>query len=234
MKLRQRPPLFYRTVYDEHALDDCFHDLIHARMPDQDKIEVGCLIQYFMLLKTHGLMELPIDITKHRQGEGPDFTICSGIDGLYGVEMTKVTTADYQVWLKRRMTYRPIRDVNDYMGYRPEQRVSALAGVRVLRKNYKIENYYASVPEMQQCDLVLEEDGDTAMNEGVLMEMLQKEISRLRIQRYRKISMISGSVLYYAINTPEAHILYDPEIRPLWLKPHPRGMLQSPPTLSWH
>jgi len=233
MKPRQRLPLFYRTVYDEDALDDCFHDLIHARMPDQDKIEVGCLIQYFMILKTHGLMTLPIDITKHRQGEGPDFTICSGDDGLYGVEMTKVTTADYQVWLKRRMTYRPIRDVNDYMGYRPEQRVNALAGLRVLRKNYKIENYYASVPDMQHCDLVLEEDGDTAMNEAVLMELMQAEIKKLRIQRYRRISMISGSVLYYAINTPEAQILYAPEIRPNWLKPQ-RAMLTSPPTLSWH
>jgi hypothetical protein len=233
MKPRPRLPLFYRTVYDEEALDDCFHDLIHAKMPDQDKIEVGCLIQYCMLLKTHGLMSLPIDITKHRQGEGPDFTVCSGDDGLYGVEMTKVTTADYQVWLKRRMTYRPIRDVNDYMGYRPEQRVSALAGIRVLRKNYKIENYYASVPDMQQCDLVLEEDGDTAMNENVLMQLMQAEMKKLRIQRYGRISMISGSVLYYAINTPEAQILYAPEIRPNWLKPQ-RGMLTSPPTLSWH
>ena len=109
----KRAPLFFRTVYDEHALDDCFHDLIHARMPDQDKIEVGCLIQYFMILKANGLMELPIDITKHRQGEGPDFTVCDG-NGLFGIEMTKVTTADYQVWLKRRKNYRPIRDINDY------------------------------------------------------------------------------------------------------------------------
>lgn len=224
---RCQPPLFYRTVYDYEALDDCFHDLIHARMPEQDKIEVGCLIQYFMILRAHGLMELPIDISKHRQGQGPDFTICSN-EGLNGVEMTKVTTQDYQVWLKRRMTYRPIRDINEYMGYRPEQRVSALAGMRVLRKNYKIENYYASIPDMQQCDLVLEEDGDTAMNEQVLMEMLKAEIGKLRIQRYRRISMISGSVLYYAINTPEAQILYAPEIRPEWLK------LQSASTLSWH
>jgi hypothetical protein len=225
---RARPPLFYRTVYDAHALDDCFHDLIHARMPEQDKIEVGCLIQYFMILKSHGLMDLPIDIAKHRQGEGPDFTVCDG-NGLFGVEMTKVTTADYQVWLKKRMNYKPIRDLSEYMEHRPEQRVSALSGQRVLRKNYKIENYYASVPEMASCDLVLEEDGDTAMNESVLMELMQREIASLRNQRYRRISMISGSVLYYAINTPDAEILYAPEIRPAWLKPQ-RAMLAN----SWH
>ncbi len=230
---QKRAPLFYRTVYDEQALDDCFHDLIHAHMPDQDKIEVGCLIQYFMILKTHGLIDLPIDITKHRQGEGPDFTICSGTDGLFGAEMTKVTTQDYQVWLKRRMNYRPIRDLSEFMDHRPEERVSALAGLRVLRKNYKIENYYASVPEMTACDLVLEEDGDTAMNESVLMEKLQAQIAALRNQRYRYISMLSGSVLYYAINTPDAQVLYAPEIRPVWLKPA-RGLLSSPLTGSWH
>lgn len=228
----KRAPLFYRTVYDEAALDDCFHDLIHAHMPDQDKIEVGCLIQYFMLLKSHGLMTLPIDITKHRQGEGPDFTVCDG-SGLHGVEMTKVTTADYQVWLKRRLNYRPIRDLSAYMEYRPEQRVAALAGIRVLRKNYKIENYYASVPEMSACDLVLEEDGDCSLNESVLMELLQREISKLRIQRYRRISMLSGSVLYYAINTPEAQVLYAPAIRPLWLKPQ-RALLSTPPNGLMH
>ena len=211
-------PLFYRTVYDDDALDDCFHDLIHAPMHDQDKIEIGCLIQYLIILKNHGLIDLPLDIAKHRQGQGPDFTLCAE-EGLFGVEMTKVTTADYQVWLKRRMNYRPIRDLNEYLDYRPEQRVAALSGTRVLRKNYKIENYYASVPEMGACDLVLEEDGDTALNEQVLMEKLQEEIGKLRIQRYRRISMISGSVLYYAINTPEAQILYAPDIRPLWLKP---------------
>ncbi len=211
-------PLFYRTVYDDDALDDCFHALIHAPMHDQDKIEIGCLIQYLIILKNHGLIDLPLDIAKHRQGQGPDFTLCAE-EGLFGVEMTKVTTADYQVWLKRRMNYRPIRDLNEYLDYRPEQRVAALSGTRVLRKNYKIENYYASVPEMGACDLVLEEDGDTALNEQVLMEKLQEEIGKLRIQRYRRISMISGSVLYYAINTPEAQILYAPDIRPLWLKP---------------
>jgi hypothetical protein len=227
---RARPPLFYRSVYDEQALDDCFHDLMHARMTEQDKIEVGCLIQYFMILKTHGLMQLPVDISKHRQGEGPDFTICSGHDGLFGVEMTKVTTQDYQVWLKRRMNYRPIRDLGEFMNHRPEERVAALAGQRVLRKNYKIENYYASVPEMSACDLVLEEDGDTAMNEAVLMAKMQAEIGRLRNQRYRRISMLSGSVLYYAINTPVAQVLYAPEIRPVWLKPS----LVTPSALKWH
>ena len=232
MKLIKRPPLFSRTVYDEQALDDCFHDLIHAKMVDQDKIEVGCLIQYFMILKTHGLIDLPIDINKHRQGEGPDFTVCDG-GGLFGIEMTKVTTADYQVWLKRRKSYRPIRDMSEFMEHRPEQRVSALAGTRVLRKNYKIENYYASVPEMGACDLVLEEDGDTAMNEEVLMAKMQAEIAKLRNQRYRYISMLSGSVLYYAINTPEAQVLYAPEIRPVWLKPA-RGSLVSPLTASFH
>lgn len=224
-------PLFFRTVFDEEALDDCFCDLIHADMPEQDKIEIGCLIQYFTLLRTYRLMELPIDISKHRQGQGPDFTICSN-EGLNGVEMTKVTTADYQVWLKRRMNYRPIRDLSQYMEHKPEQRVAALAGLRVLRKNYKIENYYASIPDMQQCDLVLEEDGDTAMNEQVLMELLQQEIGKLRVQRYRRISMISGSVLYYAINTPEAQVLYAPEVRPIWLKP--KSLLANSPSGSWH
>ena len=233
MKRRTRPPLFYRTVYDQSALDDCFHDLIHARMAEQDKIEVGCLIQYFMILKTHGLIDLPIDIAKHRQGEGPDFTICDG-NGLFGVEMTKVTTQDYQVWLKRRMNYRPIRDLSEFMHHRPEERVAALAGLRVLRKNYKIENYYASVPEMGACDLVLEEDGDTAMNEEVLMAKVQAEIGKLRNQRYRYISMLSGSVLYYAINTPDAQVLYAPEIRPGWMKPSGRALLTAPATGSWH
>ena len=228
----KRAPLFYRPVYDTQALDDCFHDLIHARMPDQDKIEVGCLIQYFMILKSHGLLDLPLDITKHRQGEGPDFTICDN-SGLHGVEMTKVTTADYQVWLKRRVNYRPIRDLTAYQEHRPEQRVAALAGLRVLRKNYKIENYYASVPEMTMCDLVLEEDGDCSMNEAVLMALVQAELGKLRNQRYRRISMLSGSVLYYAINTPEAQVLYAPEIRPIWLKQQ-RSILGLPPTISWH
>lgn len=215
----KRTPMFYRTVFDESALDECFHDLIHAKMSEQDKIEIGCLIQYFLILKAHGQIALPLDITKHRQGEGPDFTICSGLEGLFGVEMTKVTTADYQVWLKRRRTYRAIRDLDEYKDFRPEQRVAQLAGVRVLRKNYKIENYYASVPEMSQCDLVLEEDGDTAMNETVLMSLLKQEIGRLRLQRYRRISMISGSILYYAINTNDAQIFYAPEMIPLWLRP---------------
>ncbi len=228
----RRAPLFFRTVYDDQALDDCFHDLIHTRMADQDKIEVGCLIQYIMILKSNGLMALPIDITKHRQGEGPDFTLCAG-EGLFGVEMTKVTTQDYQVWLKRRMNYRPIRDVNDYLHERPEQRVSALAALRVMRKNFKIENYYASVPEMSACDLVLEEDGDCSMNEAVLMARVQAELGRLRNQRFRRVSLLSGSVLYYAINTPEAQVLYAPEIRPVWLKPS-RAMLVAPPTGSWH
>ncbi len=226
----KRAPLFFRTVYDEDALDDCFYDLIHARVSDQDKIEIGCLIQYFMILKSHGLISLPIDITKHRQGEGPDFTVCDRT-GLMGVEMTKVTTQDYQVWLKRRLNYRPIRDLSVYMNHQPEQRVAALAGLRVLRKNYKIENYYASVPDMACCDLVLEEDGDCSMNEAVLMALLHQEIAKLRNQRYRRISMLSGSVLYYAINTPEAQVLYAPEIRPQWLKSNAAEMAASPPLL---
>ncbi len=85
----KRCPLFFRTVYDEEALDDCFADVIHARLSEQDKIEVGCLIQYFLTLKSHGLVTLPLDLSKHRQGEGPDFTICAPEQGLYGVEMTK-------------------------------------------------------------------------------------------------------------------------------------------------
>lgn len=216
--MKRRLPMFSRTVYDEAALDECFHDLIHARMCEQDKIEIGCLIQYFMILKTHGLIELPIDIRKHHQGHGPDFTLCCD-DGLIGTEMTKVTTADYQVWLKKRLNYRPIRDLSHYTGHEPEKRVAELAGMRVLRKNYKIENYYASVPDMNACDLVLEEDGDAGLNEAVLMAMMQEKIAALRTQRYRRISMISGSVLYYAINTAEAMVLYAPDIRPVWLKP---------------
>lgn len=217
MRLK-RAPLFSRTVYDEQALDDCFYDLIHARMCEQDKIEIGCLVQYFLILKHHGLMTLPVDINKHRQGEGPDFTICAN-EGLFGVEMTKVTTGDYQVWLKKRLNYRPIRDITEYTGNKPEQRVADLSGYRVLRKNYKIENYFASVPLMEKCDLVLEEDGDCSMDPAVLMALLQEQVSKLRIQRYRRISMISGSVLYYAINTSEAMVLYAPDIFPNWLKP---------------
>ncbi len=229
---RRKPPLFFRTVYDQAALDDCFYDLIHAPVSEQDKIEVGCLIQYFMILKSNGLIDLPIDITKHRQGEGPDFTICDNT-GLYGVEMTKVTTQDYQVWLKRRMNYRPIRDLSEFAENRPEQRVAALAGLRVMRKNFKIENYYASVPDMSACDLVLEEDGDTAMNEHVLMALMQEELKKLRNQRFRRVSMISGSVLYYAINTADAQVFYAPEVRPVWLKPL-RAMVGVAPLVGWH
>ena len=87
-----------------------------------------------------------------------------------------------------------------------------------MRKNFKIENYYASVPDMGACDLVLEEDGDTAMNEHVLMALMQEELKKLRNQRFRRVSMISGSVLYYAINTADAQVLYAPEVRPVWLK----------------
>ncbi len=228
----KRVPLFFRTVYDEEALDDCFHDLIHARMSDQDKIEVGCLIQYFMILKSNGRIDLPIDITKHRQGEGPDFTICAS-DGLFGVEMTKVTTADYQVWLKRRLNYRPVRDLAAYQNHRPEQRVGDLARLRVLRKNFKIGNYFACVPDMAACDLVLEEDGDCSMDIDVLMARLKRVVSQVNYQRFRRISMLSGSVLYYAINTPEAEVLYAPEIRPVWLKPQ-RAMFETPPSEMWH
>jgi hypothetical protein len=117
--MKRSLPMFTRTVYDEAALDDCFYELIRAPMCEQDKIEIGCLIQYFMILKHHGLIELPIDIAKHRQGHGPDFTICSN-EGFIGAEMTKVTTADYQVWLKRRLNYRPIRDLAHYSGHEPE------------------------------------------------------------------------------------------------------------------
>lgn len=214
--MKRCQPLFSRTVYDEAALDDCFYDLIHARVSEQDKIEIGCLIQYFSILKHYRLMELPVDFRKHAQGQGPDFTIITG-DGVHGAEMTKVTTADYQVWLKKRLNYRPIRDIAHYLDHRPERRVAELAAVRVLRKNYKIENYFASVPEMAMCDLVLEEDGDTALNEHVLMALMQEKIAALRIQRYRRISMISGSILYYAINTDEAQVLYAPEARPSWM-----------------
>jgi hypothetical protein len=228
----KRAPLFYRSVYDDHALDDCFSDLIHAKLSDQDKIEVGCLIQYFMILKAYGIIELPIDITKHRQGEGPDFSICSN-EGLFGVEMTKVTTQDYQVWLKRRMNYRAIKDMNDYLEHKPEQRVGELAQLRVLRKNFKIANYHASVKDMFACDLVLEEDGDCSLDIDVQMEVLQRYIAPVKNQKFRRISMISGSVLFYAINTPEAAILEAPESIPTWLRPQ-KVMLETPPSELWH
>lgn len=228
----KRAPLFYRSVYDEQALDDCFSDLIHAKLSDQDKIEIGCLIQYFMILKAYGLFELPADITKHRQGEGPDFSICSG-EGLFGVEMTKVTTQDYQVWLKRRMNYRPIKDIQEYLDYRPEQRVGELAQLRVLRKNFKIANYHASVKDMMACDLVLEEDGDCSLDVEVQMEVLQRYILPVKNQKFRRISMISGSVLFYAINTPEAAILEAPASIPDWLRPQ-KVMLETPPSELWH
>lgn len=230
--MAHRRPLFFRTVYDESALEQCFSELIHADLSEQDKIEVGCLIQYFMILKTYGLCNLPVDITKHHQGEGPDFTICSD-EGLFGVEMTKVTTQDYQVWLKRRMNYRPIRNVSDYMEFKPEHRVAELALLRVMRKNYKIHNYFACVREMESCDLVLEEDGDCSMNIDVLVDLLREKLSTVRGQKFRRISMISGSVLYYAINTCDAEILYAPETIPLWLKPQ-RAMLSDPASLLTH
>jgi|GEM_PF-1962410 len=228
----KRAPLFYRSVYDNQALDDCFSDLIHAKLSDQDKIEVGCLIQYFMIMKSYGLIDLPIDITKHRQGEGPDFTICSN-EGLFGVEMTKVTTQDYQVWLKRRMNYRAIKDMNDYLDHRPEQRVGELAQLRVMRKNFKIANYHAGVKDMTACDLVLEEDGDCSLDIDVQMEVLQRYIMPVKNQKFRRISMISGSVLFYAINTPEAQILEAPESIPTWLRPQ-KLMLETPQSELWH
>jgi len=203
-------PIFFRSVYSENEVDACFNELIHVPLEEQDKIEVACLIQYFAILKHHGLFSFPVDFIKNRQGEGPDFTICNDT-GIFGCEMTKVTTADFQVWLKRRLNYRRINNVNDYMDYRPEQRVSDLAAIRVQKKNYKIHNYFAAVPEMQLCDLVLEENGDCCMHTEVLMELLQHKISHIRYQKFRTISMISGSVLYYAINTPDAAILMAPE-----------------------
>lgn len=203
-------PLFFRSVYSEDEVDACFDELITSPMEEQDKIEVGCLIQYFAILKYHGLFSFPVDFIKNRQGEGPDFTIADE-SGIYGCEMTKVTTADYQVWLKKAMNYRRINNVGDYLNYRPEQRVSDLARVRVQKKNYKIMNYFASVPEMEHCDLVLEENGDCCMHTEVLMALLQEKIGKLRFQKFRIISMISGSVLYYAINTGDAAILNAPE-----------------------
>jgi hypothetical protein len=195
-------PVFFRSVYSEDEVDVCFDQLIHSELEEQDKIEVACLIQYFAILKHHGLFSFPVDFIKNRQGEGPDFTIADNT-GVYGVEMTKVTTADYQVWLKKAMNYRRINSVNDYLDYRPEQRVSDLACVRVQKKNYKIMNYFAAVPEMEHCDC--------CMHTEVLMELMQHKIAQLRFQKFRTISMISGSVLYYAINTPQAAILTAPE-----------------------
>jgi len=203
-------PVFFRSVYSQDEVDACFQELIHASLEEQDKIEVGCLIQYFAILKHHGLFSFPVDFIKNRQGYGPDFTICNET-GIFGVEMTKVTTPDYQVWLKKAMNYRRINSVSDYMDYRPEQRVSDLARIRVQKKNYKIQNYFAAVPEMERCDLVLEENGDCCLQGEVLMDLLQHKIGQIRFQRFRTISMISGSVLYHAINTKDAAILYAPE-----------------------
>ena len=161
-------------------------------------------------MKHYGYFAFPVDFIKNRQGEGPDFTICNE-RGPYGIEMTKVTTADYQVWLKKRLNYRSIHNVQDYLDYRPEQRVSDLAALRVQKKNYKIRNYFAAVPDMRYCDLVLEENGDCGLNSDVLMELMQHKIAKVRFQQFRRISMISGSILYYAINTSSAKILHAPE-----------------------
>ncbi len=206
----QMRPIFFRSVYSEKEVDACFDELIHASLEEQDKIEVACLIQYFAILKSHGLFSFPVDFIKNRQGEGPDFTICND-SGLFGVEMTKVTTSDFQVWLKKSLNYRRINDIKDYQDYRPEQRVSDLAMVRVQKKNYKLPNYYGAVPEMEACDLVLEENGDCCLHTEVLMELMQDKIAKLRFQKFRTISMISGSVLYYGINTADAAILRAPE-----------------------
>ena len=194
-------------------MDSVFDELIASDLDEQDKIEVGCLIQYFAILKYHGLFRFPVDFIKNRQGEGPDFTICND-EGVHGCEMTKVTTADYQVWLKKSMNYRRIDSLQDYQDYRPEQRVSDLAAVRVQKKNYKLPSYFAAVPEMEFCDLVLEENGDCCMHTDILMELMQRKIATLRFQKYRTISMISGSVLYFAINTSHAQILKAPEFIP--------------------
>jgi hypothetical protein len=225
-------PLFYRTIYDADALEECFGELFHAPLAEQDRIEVGCLIQYFMILRTHGILALPVDIAKHAQGEGPDFTLCSS-EGLFGVEMTKVTTRDYQLWRKRRVNYRAIRDVNDYLHCKPEHRVSELAAMRVLRKNFKIASYFAAISDMESCDLVLEEDGDCSMNIEVLMALLQSKLAGVKPQKFRRISMISGSVLYYAINTCDAEVLHAPTSTPMWLKPQ-KPMLYDPATASLH
>jgi hypothetical protein len=86
---------------------------------------------------------------------------------------------------------------------------------------------------MSACDLVLEEDGDCSMDIDVLMARLQRIVGQVKTQRFRRISMLSGSVLYYAINTEEAQVLYAPEIRPVWLKPQ-RAMFETPPSGAWH
>lgn len=203
-------PVFYKTVYSQDELDDCFDDLILSPMCDQDKIEVGCLVQYFAILRHHGLLSLPIDFIKNRQGEGPDFTVVDE-SGITGVEMSKVTTTDYQVWLKRNVNYRPIHSLLDYADDLPERRVAELARVRVLKKNYKIFNYFAAVPEMQHCDLVLEEDGDCGLDPAILLPMMQQKMKQLPFQKYRTVSMISGSVLYHGINTSQPVILRAPE-----------------------
>lgn len=209
-------PLFYKSVFSARELDRCFVELLHAPVSEQDKIEIGCLIQYFSILEANGLFSLPVDLIKNRQGQGPDFTICQ--ESIFGVEMTKVTTADYQVWLKKRLNYRAIRDLADYCDNRPESRVSDLAALRVERKNYKLPGYMASVPMLEYCDLVLEEDGDCGMDIAILFDRLRSKIGHLRHQRFRRISMISGSVLYYAVNTNDATVFTAPEIIPSWLR----------------
>ncbi len=229
----KKRPLFYKSVFSHGELEQCFAELIHSPMNDQDKIEVGCLIQYFSILTHHGLFHLPVDLIKNRQGEGPDFTVCN--EAIFGVEMTKVTTQDYQVWLKKRLNYRPIRNMADYAEHRPEARVCDLAMLRVQRKNFKISNYLSAVKDMEYCDLVLEEDGDCGMDIEVLFDLLTTHIPRIKYQRFKRISMLSGSVLYYAINTPQATVLTAPELRPAWLKPGvARQILAMPQNLQWH
>ena len=64
----QGRPIFFKTVYSEEELEDCFDEIRHTALDEQDKIEVGCLVQYFSVLHHHGLLDLPIDFIKNRQG----------------------------------------------------------------------------------------------------------------------------------------------------------------------
>lgn len=205
-----KTPAFIRSVTSRDGLERSFESIESLPLEAHDKIEVGCLHQYLAVLAHHGRVHFPLVMFKHRQGQGPDFTIRNG--HYFGVEMTKVTTQDFQVWRKRGVNYWPIRSVEDYADYKPEQRVSDLAMVRIQKKNYKLPNYKAAEPEMEYCDLVLEEDGSCCMHPEVLMELLQKKVKKLKLQRFRTLSVISGSYLLYAFNTPDAEILHAPEL----------------------
>ncbi len=201
---------FFRSIYSAQELQTSFEEIHTLPHSPQDRIETGCLHQYLAVLNYHDRVHFPLDIMKHFQGQGPDFTIRNG--AYFGVEMTKVTTQDYQVWLKSGLNYWPIQNMDEYVDTRAEHRVADLTMYRIKKKNYKLPLYKAAVPDMEYCDLVLEEDGNVCMNKGVLMDLLQRKVHTLKFQNFRTLSLISGSTLFYAFNTDDAAILNAPDM----------------------